>query len=185
MGSGCSTRDGKWLLYTRVDPRTKEDLWVASMMRGGARQPEPFLVTDNKETDGTFSPDGQAVAYVSDESGTGDVYVRSFPSAGGRKWRVSTGGGFQPRWRSDGKELLYVSPGGQLMSVAISPGFASPPAHPTPLFQTAVFGGGGSVNNWYWDVTPDGQRFLINTVIAGNDPSTLNVVLNWQSGLAR
>ena len=179
------SRDGKWLLYTSVASRTKEDLWVVSMMTGGARKPEPFLVTDNKETDGTFSPDGQFVAYVSDESGTGNVYVRSFPSTGGRKWRVSTDGGYQPRWRSDGRELFYVSPGGQLMSVAIPPGFAAPPGRPTPLFQTAIFGGGASINNWYWDVTPDGQRFLINTVTAGNDPSTLNVVLNWQSGLAR
>jgi len=53
------------------------------------------------------------------------------------------------------------------------------------LFQTAIFDGGASVNNWYWDVTADGQRFLINTVIGGADPSTLNVVLNWQSGLSR
>ena len=71
------------------------------------------------------------------------------------------------------------------MSVAITPGSASPFGRPAPVFQTAIFGGGASVNNWYWDVTPDGQRFLINTVIAGNDPSNLNVVLNWQSGVAR
>ena len=178
------SRDGQWLLYTNVDPRSKEDLWAVPMT-GAARKPEPFLVTDNRETDGTFSPDGQSVAYVSDESGTGNVYVRSFPSSSGRKWPVSTAGGYQPRWRSDGKELFYVSPNGQLMSVTITPGLASAPGHPTPLFQTAIFGGGASVNNWYWDVTPDGQRFLINTVIAGNDPSALTVVLNWQSGLAR
>ena len=141
-------------------------------------------MTDNKETDGTFSPDGQAVAYVSDESGTGNVYVRSFPSSGGRKWPVSIGGGYQPRWRRDGKELFYISPRGELMSVAITPGLASPPGRPTPLFQTAIYGGGPSINNWYWDVTSDGQRFLINTVAPGNEPSTLNVVLNWQSGLA-
>jgi Tol biopolymer transport system component len=179
------SRDGRWLLYTNVDPRTKEDLWVVTAAAGGARKPEPFLVTDNKETDGTFSPDGQSVAYVSDESGTANVYVRSFPSSGGHKWPVSTGGGYQPRWRRDGRELFYISPSGQLMSVAITPGLGWAPGRPTPLFQTAIFGGGASVNNWYWDVTPDGQRFLINTVIAGNEPSALNVVLNWQSGLPR
>ena len=179
------SRDGRWVLYTNVDPRTKEDLWVVTTAAGGARKPESFLVTDNKETDGTFSPDGQFVAYVSDESGSGNVYVRSFPSRGGHKWAVSTGGGYQPRWRRDGRELFYMSGSGQLMSVAMTPGSASPFGRPAPLFQTAIFGGGASVNNWYWDVTPDGQRFLINTVIAGNDPSILNVVLNWQSGLAR
>ena len=140
----------------------------------GAGKPEPFLVTDNKETDGTFAPDGRAVAYVSDESGTSNVYVRSFPSSGGRKWQVSTAGGYQPRWRSDGKELFYMSPSGQLTSVDITPGIASAPGRPAILFQTAVFGGGASVNNWYWDVTADGQRFLINTVISGAEPSTLN-----------
>ena len=179
------SRDGRWLLYTSVDPRTKEDLWVVPMEAGVAGKPEPFLVTDNKETDGTFSPDGHTIAYVSDESGTGNVYVRSFPTAGGRKWPVSIGGGFQPRWRGDGKELFYVSSSGQLMSVAITAGLASPPGRPTPLFQTAIYGGGASVNNWYWDVTPDGQRFLIDTVITGNEPSALNVILNWQSALAR
>ncbi len=179
------SHDGQRLLYTQVDPRTREDLWVVSTTAGGVRKPEPFLLTDNRETDGTFSPDGRSVAYVSDESGTGNVYVRSFPNTGGRKWQVSTGGGYQPRWRSDGKELFYVSSSGQLMSVAITPELAAPPGRPTALFQTTILGGGATVNNWYWDVTPDGQRFLINTVIAGNEPSTLNVVLNWQSGLTR
>ena len=179
------SHDGQRLLYTHVDPRTREDLWVVSATAGGVRKPEPFLLTDNRETDGTFSPDGRSVAYVSDENGTGNVYVRSFPNTGGRKWQVSTGGGYQPRWRSDGKELFYVSPSGQLMSVAITPELAVPPGRPMALFQTAILGGGASVNNWYWDVTPDGQRFLINTVIAGNEPSALNVVLNWQSGIER
>jgi eukaryotic-like serine/threonine-protein kinase len=177
------SRDGRWLMYTNVDPRTKEDLWIVSA--DGKGKPEPFLVTDNKETDGAFSPDGRAIAYVSDESGTSNVYVRSFPSNGAHKWQVSTAGGYQPRWRGDGKELFYISPGGQLMSVDITPGIATTPGQPTLLFQTAIFGGGASVNNWYWDVTADGQRFLINTVIGGAEPSALNVVLNWQSGLSR
>jgi hypothetical protein len=179
------SRDGRWLMYTSTNPRTKEDLWIVSTAADGAGKPEPFLVTDNKETDGTFSPDGRAVAYVSDESGTSNVYVRSFPSSGGRKWQVTTAGGYQPRWRSDGKELFYMSPSGQLMSVEITPGIAAAPGRPTTLFQTAIFGGGATLNNRYWDVTSDGQRFLINTLIGGADPSTLNVVLNWQSGLPR
>jgi Tol biopolymer transport system component/tRNA A-37 threonylcarbamoyl transferase component Bud32 len=177
------SRDGRWLMCTFVNPRTKEDLWVTSA--DGAGKPEPFLVTDNRETDGAFSPDGRAVAYVSDESGTSNVYVRSFPASGGHKWQVSTAGGYQPRWRGDGKELFYMSPSGQLMSVDVTPGIAAAPSRQSPLFQTAIFDGGASVNNWYWDVTADGQHFLINTVIGGADPSTLNVVLNWQSGLAR
>jgi hypothetical protein len=173
-------------LYTSVNPRTKEDLWYAPLTANVAGTPQPFLVTDNKETDGQFSPDGRAVAYVSDEGGTSNVYVRSFPpSSGGHKWKVSAAGGYQPRWRHDGKELFYLSSSGQLMSVSVAPGIAAPPGPPTLLFQTSVFGGGASVNNWYWDVTADGQRFLINSVIGGAEPSTLNVVLHWQSALSR
>ena len=179
------SRDGRWLMYTDVNPRTKEDLWFVTTAAGGDPKPEPFLVTDNKETDGTFSPDGQSVAYVSDENGMSNVWVRSFPGTGARKWKVSTAGGSQPRWRGDGRELFYVSPSGQLMSVDISPGIISAPGRPKVLFQTAIFGGGASLNNWYWDVTGDGQRFLINSVIAGNEPSALNVLLNWQAGFAR
>jgi Tol biopolymer transport system component len=184
-GVGYATswsRDG--VLYTEVNPRTKEDLWVMAK-RNGTWSREPFLVTDNRESDASFSPDGRAVAYVSDESGTSNVYVRSFPSTGLRKFQVSTTGGYQPRWRRDGQELFYLSATGQLMSVKITSRLESAPGLPTLLFQTDVFGGGATLNNWYWDVTPDGQRFLINTVIPGNDPSALNVVLNWQAGLKR
>jgi eukaryotic-like serine/threonine-protein kinase len=179
------SHDGAWLLYTSVDPRTKDDLWVLPMTPGATAKPEPFLVTDNRENAAMFSPDGRAVAYVSDESGTSNVYVRSFPSSGGRKWQVSTAGGYQPRWRGDGTELLFMSATGQLMRADITPGLAVAPGTPTILFQTAVFGGGESLNNWYWDMTPDSQRFLINNVIGSADPSALNVVLNWQAGLAR
>ena len=69
------------------------------------------------------------------------------------------------------------------MSVELTPGITTAPGRPAVLFQTAVFGGGASVNNRYWDVTADGQRFLISTVISGAEPSTLNVVLNWTEEL--
>jgi serine/threonine protein kinase len=177
--------DAQWLMYTNVDPMTREDLWIVSMKASGPRTPEPFLITDNRETDAAFAPDGRSIAYVSDESGTSNVYVRDFPSAGGRKRQVSTAGGYQPRWRSDGQELLYISPRGELMSADIPSGAAATPGRPKTLFQTSIFGGGATLNNWYWDLTPDGQRFLINTVTGGADRAALNVILNWQSGLAR
>jgi eukaryotic-like serine/threonine-protein kinase len=122
---------------------------------------------------------------VSDESGTSNVYVRSFPTSAGRKWQVSAAGGYQPRWRGDGKELFYISPIGQLMSVDVASGASGAAGRPRILFQTAVFGGGPTLNNWYWDVTSDGQRFLINTVTGGAEPAAVNVILNWQSGLPR
>jgi hypothetical protein len=72
----------------------------------GEHKPEPFLVTGFSESDGAFSPDGHFIAYVSDETGEPEVYVRSFPASAGGKWRISSGGGYQPRWRRDGKELF-------------------------------------------------------------------------------
>ena len=177
------TADGRWLLYGNVDPRTKEDLWLVAL--DGEPKPERVLVTDYVETDGVFSPDGRFIAYVSDESGRFEVYVRSFPVSGGGKWMVSNGGGYQPRWRRDGRELFYFSSDGRLMSVDIEPAAAFRAAAPRILFQARIFGGGASTNNHYWDVAPDGQRFLINTVSAESDSASLTVVLNWQAAVNR
>jgi Tol biopolymer transport system component len=172
--------DGKWLLFMHVERKTtKEDLWLLSLLPG-EHKPEPFLVTDYIETDGMFAPDGRFVAYVSNESGGFEVYVRSFPvSAAGGKWRISNGGGYQPRWRRDGKELLFFTADGRLMSadVTLAPAFHADV--PRTLFRAQIFGGGATTTNHYWDVSPDGQRFLINTTSANDASSMLTVVLNW------
>ena len=109
------------------------------------------------------SPDGRFVAYVSNESGTFEVYVRSFRANTGGKWRVTQTGGYQPRWGRDGKELFFFTADGRLMS--------------------AIFGGGAALTNHYWDVSADGQRFLINTASPSTASSMLTVVLNWPNGL--
>ena len=175
------SRDDRWLLFTSVDPVTKEDLWVLPMTGDGARTPQPFLVTNYHETDGSFSPDSRSVAYVSDESGTSEVYVRGFPS--GEKHKVSTGGGYQPRWRSDGKELFYLSARGQFMSADIRSNRDDPVGMPRPLFQASIYGGGASINNWYWDVAPGGDRLLVNASSTDSGTSLVTVVVNWQAGL--
>jgi dipeptidyl aminopeptidase/acylaminoacyl peptidase len=170
-----------------VDPKTKEDLWVLPMqgpLQSNAK-PEPFLVTDATETDGAFSPDGRYVAYVSDESGKFEVYVRSFPAAGGAKWVVSSGGGYQPRWRRDGKELLYFTAEGRLMSVDVTPGSTFHASVPKFLFQVPIYGGGATTSNHYWDIAPDGQRFLINTYGRDATAASMTVVLNWQAELKK
>ena len=130
-----------------------------------------------------FSPDGRFVAYVSNESGAFEVYVRSFPATTGGKWRISQTGGYQPRWRRDGKELFFFSADRRLMSadVITTPTFQSGAVR--TLFQVPVFGGGAALSNHYWDVSADGQRFLVNTVNPEGGSSMLTVMLNWQSGL--
>jgi len=181
------SKDGHWLLYSAVNPKTKQDLWLLPMQGPvqGDGKPEPFLVTDATETDGAFSPDGRYVAYVSDESGKFEVYVRSFPASAGGKWMLSSGGGFQPRWRRDGKELLYFTADGRLMSAEIAPGSAFHASAPKFLFEAPIYGGGATTGNHYWDVTPDGQRFLINSYSGGSAAASITVVLNWQAELKK
>jgi Tol biopolymer transport system component len=174
--------DGKWLLYVQAGSPTKEDLFLLSLLPG-EHTPEPFLSTDYIESDGMFSPDGRFVAYVSNENGGFEVYVRSFPGPGGGKWRVSNGGGYQPRWRSNGKELFFFTADGRLMSTDVTLGATLQAGVPRTLFRAPVFSGGATVSNHYWDVSPDGQRFLVNTTTANDASSMLTVVLNWQSGL--
>ena len=113
------SRDGRFLLYRMVDPKTKWDFWVLPLE--GDKKPVPFLVKAFRENDARFSPDGHWVAYTSDESGQYEVYVRSFSmnSAGtaveaGGKWQISNGFGDDPRWRGDGRELYYRSRDGQV-----------------------------------------------------------------------
>src|SRR5262249_25095069 len=137
----------------------------------GRKRPFVFLRTRFNESYGTFSPDGRWVAYLSDESGRYEVYVRPFaktsePSvagAGGES-QVSTSGGVYPRWRSDGKELYYLAPDGKLMAAPITvKGETLDPGAPVALFQTRILGGGADLNSGpQYDVSRDG-RFLINT----------------------
>jgi Tol biopolymer transport system component len=180
------SRDGRFLLYEEQDPKTKWDLWVLPVAAGAAGEGKPvaFLHSEFNETDGKFAPDGRFVAYVSDESGKSEVYVSPFPDPKGGKVTISNGGGYQPRWRRDGKELLYFTGDGKLMSVdvTLSPAFKA--AAPKVLFQAPIWGGGASTNQDRWDMTPDGKRFLINT-IAGETSTPLTVVLNWQAALKK
>jgi Tol biopolymer transport system component len=115
--------DGRLILYAEQDPKTRSDLWILPL--SGEQKPFPFLQTDFFESQGQFSPDGKWIAYTSNESGAWQVYVRSFPDTGG-KWPVSTNGGVQPRWRSNQKELFYISPDKKLMAVDVKMDGPSP-----------------------------------------------------------
>ena len=174
------SRDGRFLLYTVFRPETKNDIWVLPLE--GGNKPFPFLATEYNERDASFSPDGHWVAYNSYESGGGEVYVRSFSTnsdgtaveAGG-KWLVSNGGGTDPRWRADGRELYYLSLDKRLMavSVATSPAFRTGKPQPLGL----VFGGD-------WDFSADGKHFLAPAT-KSSKPEPYTVVLNWQAGLKK
>jgi eukaryotic-like serine/threonine-protein kinase len=173
LAPGSWSADGRFLLYTRVDPQTRGDLWVLSL--AGDRRPALFLQTPFSEANGRFSPDGRWIAYTSDDQGRSEVYVQTFPASGG-KWQISTSGGLQPWWRSDGKELYYDSADGKLMAVEVKPGGGFEASAPRSLFDLAPTRALGGAS---YAVTAAGDRFLFVTAREEAASLQFTVVVNW------
>jgi Tol biopolymer transport system component len=180
-------------VYDSESPKTLMDIWTLPL--SGDRKPTPFLQTKFSEGQGRLSPDSRWLAYVSNETGRNEVYVQPFPPAGG-KWQISTGGGIQPQWRKDGKELYYLSLADQgLISItavdvrstaatfdvsvpkslfairfASNASFSQPALSSTTILQS-------------YAPSADGQRFFVLT--PGNDRPLppITVVMNWTAGL--
>jgi eukaryotic-like serine/threonine-protein kinase len=178
------SRDGRFLLYTAGDPKTKDDIWVLPLRDGG--KPFPFLRTEFDENHGQFSPDAHWVAYQSDESGRKEIYVRPFSpdSSPGGKWQISTEGGSEPHWRGDGMELYYLAPDRRVMAVDVAADPAFRAGAPRVLFQAPLAPVQVSAFR-QWDVTSDGNRFLFRTPAAENAQTSFTVVLNWTSLLKK
>jgi len=180
--------DGKFVLYREINAKSKFDLWVLPV--DGDKTPKPFLQDDFDKGGAKFSPDGKWIAYVSDESGQFQVYVRPFPGPGGQ-YQVSTSGGGNPRWRSDGKELFYLSPDGKLMAVEVKAGSTFETVAAKPLFDAHVRGwigsgvGTGINARDNYAVSRDGQRFLLNSLTAPSASSPIIVVMNWTADLKK
>ncbi len=164
--------DGRFLLYGRDDPKTRWDILLVPTE--GDRQPTVFLQTPFAEGPGSFSPDGRWIAYQSDDQGRFEVYVQPFPAAGD-KWQISTSGGSSPAWRSDGKELYYVSPDRKLMAVEVKPGGSFEATSPRVLFDLAPVRADGSS----YTVTAAGDRFLFVTAPEKAASLQFTVVTNW------
>jgi Tol biopolymer transport system component len=179
------SRDGRFLLYTSFDPALKADMWVLADPLGKAadRKASPFLRTEFNEGQGRFSPDGRWIGYTSDESGKNEIFVRPFNSSSARspqegKWMVSRGGGTEPRWRRDGKELFYLSPDGNVMALEVSTNAVFQPGVPKVLFRAPP---GATI----WDAAPDGQRFLFPVLVNDSARAPFTLVLNWQAALKK
>jgi Tol biopolymer transport system component/predicted Ser/Thr protein kinase len=168
------SRDGRFILYTRGP-----DLWFLTLPE---MKSAPFLKTPSTLKNGHYSPDGKWVAYASNESGKWEVYVTSFPAAQG-KWQVSSGGGEQPRWRGDGKELFYLSSDGKVMAAPVTEGANFDVGAPVPLFQANPRETSATSELQFYDVSRDGQRFLINTEVREAEVKPMTVVLNWAARL--
>ena len=169
-----------------LSSQTGYDLWVIPL--DGDRKPRILLQTKFDEKLGRFSPDGRWVAYVSNESGRGEIYVRTFvdPTSDAERtgsvgeWQVSQRGGTFPTWRRDSKELYFVAPDSRIMAVPIAAlGKTLQPGRPVPLFQVRINGGGLDINTGgsQFDVGLDG-RFLINTIQDTVTPS-VTLLQNW------
>jgi WD40 repeat protein len=178
--------DSKFLLYTARGPNTGEDIWALPLT--GARKPIPLVEARGQQSLPQVSPDGKWMAYISDESGRIELYVKTFPTGDGR-WQITTNGAsnLSVRWRGDTKELYYI-PAGQtrdLMAIPINPdGSTFRWGTPEKLFDSGYIGiphpGGGSYHDYA--VSPNGQRFLIprpDAPILESGSLPINVVLNW------
>jgi serine/threonine protein kinase/Tol biopolymer transport system component len=177
--------DGRYLVYIAYPHGAANYLGVLPLF--GDRKPLPFPTGSFSTSFGQVSPDGRWVAYGSSESGRYEVYVRSFPTPGG-KWQISKDGAASPRWRGDGKELFYYAADGQLMAVPIKAGeTALEVGTPTRLFAPRVLNGPVAAVGFraQYDVTRDGQRFLLNVPAEDAAPPSITVVVNWPAGLKK
>jgi len=178
MGPCDWSRDGKYLACLKRGPKSDWDVWI--LPTSGAEKPYPFAASEFREWDPRFSPDGRWLAYSSNESGRREVYIQPFPSGGG-KWQVSTQGGRDPMWRSDGKELYFLSPGGRLMSVDVQSAAGLQLGIPKVLMTGLIIDTNPIGHNY--SVASDGQRFLIrSSERAGELPAT-TVFVNWTAGI--
>ena len=182
--------DGQLLAFIEITPTTGYDIWVLRMGdpspgsgqvpsagSGQVRKAQPFLRTPFNESAPQFSHDGRWLAYMSDESGRREIYVQPYPGPGG-KWQISTEGGTEPVWNTNGGELFYRSVDKMMaVDIATQPSFAA--GKPRMLFEGHYLPTPATFPNY--DVSPDGQRFLMlrPNEQAQAAPTQINVVLNW------
>jgi eukaryotic-like serine/threonine-protein kinase len=168
--------DGQTILISAAFPATGYDIW--SLPADGQGTPSPLIEGPGDQLQANFSPDGSSVAYASNETGRFEVYFQRLPP-GGRKWQVSTGGGTEPRWRRDGREIYYLAPDRKLTAVSVSASgqFGVPQA----LFQTQV-AAQNSVFRTNYLPAANGQRFLLNSQTGDGSATAITVTMNWIGG---
>jgi Tol biopolymer transport system component/DNA-binding winged helix-turn-helix (wHTH) protein len=167
--------DGRFVVFSSINPTTRWDLWRLPM--SGNREPEPLIRSPFNEIQAQVSTSGRWIAYSSDETGTYEVYLQSF-QAPGRKRVVSVGGGTEPHWRADEREIYYLAPDRSLMAVSVTAGPVPQLGSPTRLFRLPSITR-DRLNIAHYDVAPDGQRFLVHTLVDGAQPGSLKILVNW------
>jgi eukaryotic-like serine/threonine-protein kinase len=176
----CWSADGKTLIVVRYV--ADKGLKIFTLRLDGRSPPEELLTTKANEAVPVMSPNGRWIAYRSDETGEPRIYVRPFPDVGRGQRFVSDGPGRDPLWRRDGRELFYFSPNG-VMAVPVETGDTFKRGTPRRLFSLEPYFQGANIN---WDVSLDGERFLMVKQGAATDaPSQIVVVQNWLDELKR
>ena len=174
-GATDITRDGRTITCVTGGSTSRWDVMTLAL---GDSVPKPFATTQFSEWSARFSPDGRWLAYSSTESGRREVYVSAFPGPGG-KVQVSTQGGDEIRWRRDGRELYYISRDGDLTAVDFTVvGEGIQIGLPRVLFRLRRGDTGPQFGGSY-DVTADGQRFLVQKALRNTSLPSATVVLNW------
>jgi Tol biopolymer transport system component len=169
--------DRRLIFYSRTNSGNSRDIYASPTMGDG----KSFAVqaTPDDEFGAKLSPDGHWLAFVSSASGTNEVYVRSFPGEQ-RKWPISSQGGIEPRWRGDGKELFFRAKDGDVMAVETNLVSGKDPGAPVSLFRPGFF---VSETGPQYDVSADGQRFLIRVPASAQATTAITVVVNWPATL--
>ncbi|MBV9339295.1 MAG: serine/threonine-protein kinase [Acidobacteria bacterium] len=164
--------DDRQILFTRQSSSG----YYLELEPSSGGQATVFLRGPGNQTNGLISPDGKWVAYASDESGSWEIYVTTFPTAAG-KWQVSRGGGIEPRWRGDGNEIFYLAAGGMLTAVPVRAEGTFSTGTPTPLFQFHGRAAISSTDVFSYDVSKDGKRFLVNRYVKPDYVPPLTIML--------
>jgi len=170
--------DGRLIAYVEYHPETSADLWLVEP--DGERTARPFLKTRFFESEAAFSPDGRSIAYVSDESGRDEVYVR--PLEGGGKVQVSVDGGTEPAWARSGAEIYYRS-GGRMMVVPVRTTAEISAGRPVALFEGAYHY--NKMPSRTYDVAADGRFVMVKAQQDGGAPRQLHVTTGWGEELSR
>jgi Tol biopolymer transport system component len=179
------SRDGKYVVLSRPKGGNTQnsDTWLLEMF--GEKKATPFAESPFDKVHARVSPDSRWIAYATNDSGTYQIVVQSFPDPNGGKWQITAQGGVEPKWRRDGRELYYLALDGKLMAVPIKADQTFEAGTPTPLFETALpVNRNTPVRDRRYDVGPDG-RFLIAVPGAAGAPTAITAVVNWQARLAQ
>ena len=175
--------DGKYLIFSQLRPNGNGfEPWLLPLF--GERKAVPFLQSQFDRIQARISPDSHYVAYTTNESGTFQIVVQTFPDPNGGKWQISAEGGVEPKWRRDGRELYYLALDGKMMAVPITvPAFSA--GKPTALFQTQLtVNKANPTRDRRYDIAPDG-RFLMVVPDSSGPALPFTALVNWYAALEK